>query len=176
MVSGDVRLGDRLFFRIADADLRGDGKLLWCGLAATKPGEATAVGFSLAGDELWSYPLPVGVPSQPIEPIITGKVTRDGAGQWLLPGPDGSIHILTADGKLLDKFNYGGRAARAGHLRERRPARNGRGITRRAGSVEGGIGGRRTSFVPFPRIIPKRVSSGIVGNGSSDYAYNVRHK
>jgi hypothetical protein len=34
-------------------------------------------------------------------------VTRDGAGQWLLPGADGSIHILSADGRLFDKFNYG---------------------------------------------------------------------
>ena len=104
---GTVNMGNHLFFRIADADLRGDGKGLWCGLAATKPGVVTAIGFSLTGEELWNYPLPVGVPSQPIEPIITGKVTRDGAGQWLLPGPDGSIHILSADGKPLDKFNYG---------------------------------------------------------------------
>ena len=28
-------------------------------------------------------------------------------GHWLLPGPDGSIHVLTADGKPVDKFNYG---------------------------------------------------------------------
>ena len=110
-LEGDVKIGDHLFFRIANADLRGDGKPLWCGLAATKLGVVTAVGFSLTGEELcgeeWNYPLPVGVPSQPIEPIISGKLTRDGAGQWLLPGPDGSIHILSADGKPLDKFNYG---------------------------------------------------------------------
>ena len=29
------------------------------------------------------------------------------AGQWLLAGCDGSIHVLGADGKLIDKFNYG---------------------------------------------------------------------
>jgi hypothetical protein len=28
-------------------------------------------------------------------------------GQWILPGPDGSIHFIAADGKPLDKFNYG---------------------------------------------------------------------
>ena len=104
---GDLKIGGQLFFRIANVDLRGDGKPLWCGLAATKPGVATAIGFSPAGEELWNYPLPVGVPSQPIEPIITGKVTHNAADQWLLPGPDGSIHILSADGKPLDKFNYG---------------------------------------------------------------------
>jgi outer membrane lipoprotein-sorting protein len=111
---GQIRVSGRLLFRIADADLRGDGKPLWCGLAALKPGEAAAVGFILdggkgmdGGEEVWSYPLPVGVPSQPIEPIISGKLTNDGAGQWILPGPDGSIHVISADGKPLDKFNYG---------------------------------------------------------------------
>jgi peroxiredoxin len=110
---GEVNVGNRLLFRIADADLRGDGKPVWCGLAELKIGEPTAVGFSLvdgpplSGEELWRYPLPKGVQSQPIEPIISGKVTRDGAGQWLLPGADGSIHVISADGKPLDKFNYG---------------------------------------------------------------------
>jgi hypothetical protein len=54
---------------------------------------------------LWSYLLPAGIQPQPVEPIIAGKL--GGGGQWLLPGPDGSIHIVSADGKLLDKFNYG---------------------------------------------------------------------
>jgi len=44
---------------------------------------------------------------QPIEPIISGKITRDGPGQWILPGPDGSINFVTADGKPFDAFNYG---------------------------------------------------------------------
>jgi hypothetical protein len=38
---------------------------------------------------------------------VAGRLASDGPGQWLLPGPDGSIHILGADGALLDKFNYG---------------------------------------------------------------------
>ena len=51
--------------------------------------------------------LAAGVQPQPIEPIIPGKLTREGPGQWILPGPDGSIHIISADGKPLDKFNSG---------------------------------------------------------------------
>ncbi|HEY2827253.1 MAG TPA: hypothetical protein VGJ04_06600, partial [Pirellulales bacterium] len=31
----------------------------------------------------------------------------DTAKQWLIAGPDGSIHILGADGKPVDKFNTG---------------------------------------------------------------------
>jgi hypothetical protein len=104
---GEINVRNRFFNWITNADLRGDGELLWCGLAAVKVGDNTAVGFSLAGDELWNYSLPAGFQPQPIERIIPGRISRDGSGQWLLSGPDGSIHILSADGKPLDKFNYG---------------------------------------------------------------------
>jgi thiol-disulfide isomerase/thioredoxin len=92
---------------IVASDLRHDGQLLWCGLTATKVGENVALGISPRGEVLWSYPLPVGIAPQPIEPILSGKVTREGPDQWILPGADSSIHILSADGKLVDKFNYG---------------------------------------------------------------------
>lgn len=103
----DVKVGNEPVFRIVRADLRNDGNPLWCGLSLRELGKVTAIGFTLAGDALWSYPLPIGVSPQPIEPILTGRVTREGPGQWLLPGPDGSIHILSADGKPFDNFNYG---------------------------------------------------------------------
>ena len=103
----EISIPDRMFHWVVSADLRGDGQPLWCGLAAPKLGDNLAVGLSLKGEELWNYLLPAGVQPQPIEPIIVGKLTREGPSQWILPGPDGSVHILTADGKLLDKFNYG---------------------------------------------------------------------
>jgi hypothetical protein len=56
---------------------------------------------------LWSYDLPAGHPTLPIEQIIPGQITSAPPGQWLLPAADGSIHILSADGRLLDRFNYG---------------------------------------------------------------------
>ncbi len=92
---------------IVAADLRGDGQPLWCAMVAPKLGENLAIGLSLDGKELWTYPLPAGVQPQPIEPIIPGKLTRSGPGQWILPGPDGSIHVVSADGKPWDKFNSG---------------------------------------------------------------------
>jgi len=100
---------NRIIGCIAAADLQGDGRLLWCGLSgsAVKMGETTALGFDLDGRELWNYPLPVGLQPQPIEPIISGKITSQGPGQWILPGPDGSINFVAAGGKPLDAFNYG---------------------------------------------------------------------
>ena len=104
---GEISVPNRPIGWIAAADLTGDGRLLLCGLSAMKMGETTALGFDLGGRELWNYPLPVGLQPQPIEQIISGKITRQGPGQWILPGPDGSINVVTADGKPLDAFNYG---------------------------------------------------------------------
>ncbi len=104
---GEVKIPDCILRWIVAADLRGDGQPLWCAMAEPKLGDNLAIGFSLDGKELWSYPLPAGVQPQPIEPIIPGKLTRSGAGQWILPGPDGSIHVVSADGKPWDKFNSG---------------------------------------------------------------------
>ncbi len=105
--NGEISVRSRFFNWIASADLRGDGRGQWCGMSAKKTGDNIAVGFSLSGEELWSYILPTGIPQIPIDPIVPGRVTRDGPGQWLLPGLDGSIHVVSADGVPLDKFNYG---------------------------------------------------------------------
>ncbi|MBU4273968.1 MAG: redoxin domain-containing protein [Planctomycetes bacterium] len=105
--NGEISVRNRFFHWIASADLRGDGRGQWCGMSAKKTGDNIAVGFSLSSEELWSYTLPAGVPQIPIEPIVPGRVTRDGPGQWLLPGLDGSIHVVSADGVPLDRFNYG---------------------------------------------------------------------
>ena len=92
---------------MAAGELAGDGHLAWCGLSARSMGEDVALGFNLKGDMLWNYPMSKGSLQQPIEQIISGKITHDGPGQWLLPGADGSISIISLDGKLLDQFNYG---------------------------------------------------------------------
>jgi peroxiredoxin len=92
---------------IRAADLRGDGKPLWAALSVGREGQTVIVGTNLQGEALWTYPLPKGLPRQPIEPIIPGRITVDGPGVWILPGADGSIHFIAADGKPIDQFNYG---------------------------------------------------------------------
>jgi peroxiredoxin len=92
---------------IRTADLVHDGKPLWAALSVGPEGQTVILGISLKGDVLWSYPLPKGLPRQPIEPIIPGQATPEGPGVWILPGADGSIHFVSADGKPLDQFNYG---------------------------------------------------------------------
>ncbi len=105
--SPDIVVPRRFLQSIVAADLAGDGQWRYCAVASRKLGENLVLGFNLKGEDLWNYTLPQGFQSQPIEPIIAGKLTAGAAGQWLLPGPDGSIHILDADGRLVDQFNYG---------------------------------------------------------------------
>ncbi|HTU26584.1 MAG TPA: redoxin domain-containing protein, partial [Pirellulales bacterium] len=76
-------------------------------LSASKPSEFVAVGLDFHGSELWNYPLPVGVRNTPCDQLIPGHVLGNAPGQWLLTGADGSIHILAADGSLLDRYQYG---------------------------------------------------------------------
>ena len=49
----------------------------------------------------------MGVHARPIEVISTADLSGDGSKEWLIAGPDGSVHVLSADGKQVDKFNTG---------------------------------------------------------------------
>jgi hypothetical protein len=104
---GEIAIPNRPLHTLVAADLAGNGHSSWCGLSATKLGEDVAVGFSLEGEELWNYALPQGPHPRPIELILSGKLLPNGPGQWILPGADGSIHVLSPEGKLLERFNYG---------------------------------------------------------------------
>ncbi len=95
-----------VYYLVAD-DLDHSGNNSYCGLAGTASGENTALGIALDGRELWNYTLPPGVHGRPVEVITSGDIAGDGNRDWLLAGPDGSIHILAADGKPIDKFNTG---------------------------------------------------------------------
>ncbi len=103
----DVTVPGQGLFWIMASDLGGTGKLDWLGLTAPKQGESVAVGLNLQGQLLWKYPLPIGAQQKPIEPVTSGRITAEGPRVWLLPTADGSIHILGADGTLLDRFNHG---------------------------------------------------------------------
>ena len=69
-------------------------------------GNFTAVGLTPSGDVTWKYALPSGT-QQAVESIVVGRLLPGAERQWLLPGSDGSIHVLAADGTLIDRFNYG---------------------------------------------------------------------
>ena len=92
---------------VTAADLTGDGQPELCALGLGKPGDNRVIGLDLQGNELWSHDLPPDVHEKPIERIVPGRLFVGAQSQWLLPGSDGSIHVLAADGKLIDRFHYG---------------------------------------------------------------------
>jgi thiol-disulfide isomerase/thioredoxin len=104
---GEVIVQNRPLYSAYAADLTGGGQPSWCGLSMPELGRTIVVGFNLKGEELWAYELPKGVHEQLIEPVTTGRLTGSAPGQWVLAAADGSIHVLGADGKLVDRFNYG---------------------------------------------------------------------
>jgi len=104
----DLVIPDRFVRLIVAADLDGDGRQEFCGLSPTRePNVEVVLGIGPGGEEAWNYPLPPGIHQHPIEAVTSGKLLPGDSAQWLAAAADGSIHIVAADGKLVDQFNYG---------------------------------------------------------------------
>jgi thiol-disulfide isomerase/thioredoxin len=102
----DFILPDRSIIWAYAADLAHNGNPYWCALTASQLGENQVFGLDSKGMYTWNYTMPEGV-HEAFEPIASGNLTDSRTGQWLLAGVDGSIHILSAEGKPIDRFNYG---------------------------------------------------------------------
>jgi hypothetical protein len=105
-------LSDAYLRLIFAADLDGDEERELCGIAGKLLGQAAyvdmAVGLSPRGNERWRYSLPKGVPHHPmLEMVVGGDLLVADAGQWVIAGVDGSIHIVDINGNVIDRFNYG---------------------------------------------------------------------
>jgi len=105
---GEISVGRFAVTSLVAADLDQDGNLERCALVV-RPGEGprvTAIGLDAELRPVWQYPLPPGVHRTGIERIIPARLSPTDGG-WLLPGADGSIHLLSAKGEPVDQFNYG---------------------------------------------------------------------
>ena len=104
----EIRIPNRTLTTLAAEDVNGDGQVEICALAIDPKnlGRYTAIGLDEAGTELWSYAMPPGNHNYVVERIVPARLGVNDGG-WLLPGPDGSIHLLTANGELVDRFHYG---------------------------------------------------------------------
>jgi len=121
-VQPPLSLPDRKLVWVAGSDFGIPGAARhYCALTGGEVGRNEAVGLTIRRGQLtetWSYRLPDGVPGQPIELIVPGRIAVEDAnsdaaegpdtvGVWLLPGPDGSIHIVDVEGRVVERFNYG---------------------------------------------------------------------
>ena len=103
-----VQVGRRFIRAVYAEDLDGDGTSELCALASTGPGKDELIGLDKGGREQWAYPLPQGMHGHPaIESVVAANLLQSPIKQWLAAGPDGSVHLIAADGTLIDRFNYG---------------------------------------------------------------------
>ena len=106
-IAGSVRLKGFSFQWVVAGDLNLDGRMEFAAIAAERTGKIEVIGFSLDGRLLWQHPLPDGVLTQPIDPILVGKLEPQGQDCWVVPGADGSLRFIGVDGTKLDEFNTG---------------------------------------------------------------------
>ncbi|MCA9213611.1 MAG: hypothetical protein KDB27_11125 [Planctomycetales bacterium] len=76
-------------------------------MSYTLEGRLIAIGLNRSLEEQWSYGLPNGVFQSQIRSPLSAKMFSDRTWQWLMAGPDGSVHIVSDDGTFFDAFNSG---------------------------------------------------------------------
>ncbi len=102
----EIKIPDQFFRTIATAPLGPGGKLSYAGLGLTPEGNDVFIGFTLGGQERFSYALPRGDQHPSLEQVTWGPLVGDSP-HWVVAGPEGSVHFVADDGQLLDRFNYG---------------------------------------------------------------------
>jgi hypothetical protein len=102
-----VKVGNWPILRLVAGQFRSPRGAVLLGITHDEQFRPFAVGLTHELKEVWNYPLRAGTHAQPIEPICASDLWADAPGQWWLAGPDGSIHVISADGKWFDSFHYG---------------------------------------------------------------------
>ncbi|MBN2216260.1 MAG: hypothetical protein JW719_02675, partial [Pirellulales bacterium] len=106
-VAGRLEVPGRLLYWIAAADLDADGQTELCGLSADLEGNNLALGMTPDGQLQWKHDLPRGLPGPMVELAVPAWLRSEGPGQWVLLGADASLHVVSAQGEPIDRFNYG---------------------------------------------------------------------
>ncbi len=93
--------------RLAVASFPTPTQAAMVGISNDPKGNLVAVGLTSQLRECWNYQLPAGAHQQPIEPIASSNILEGHQGEWWFAAADGSIHVVTEDGKLHDSFARG---------------------------------------------------------------------
>lgn len=89
---------------VADA-----GRWALLGIASERVGSQQAVGIDAATlAREWTLPLADGVHRDgPIDPVAWADLLGTPRRQWLIAAPDGSVTMLWADGRVVDRYQHG---------------------------------------------------------------------
>ncbi len=100
-------IGSRVIHHLYAGIARAAEPPWYCGLTYNLNGQLSVIGLDDRLQERWTYPLPAGRYDSQVRIVTAAELLPDGGWQWLLAGPDGSIHIVAPDGTFHDHFNTG---------------------------------------------------------------------
>ena len=102
-----IQVGTWSVYYLAAAKRARADHAMYCGLAYTSDDKHVAFGIDSKWNRRWSYTLPQGMHSNPIQPVTSANLFADDLTFWLFSGPDGSIHVVSDNGEFRDQFRYG---------------------------------------------------------------------
>jgi hypothetical protein len=102
-----INVNGRAIHQLHAAQFASDRPTIYCGISYNEDGSLVAIGLNRDLQEQWSYNLPPGVFRNQIQFVTSGRIVDRPGGQWLLAGPNGSIHVVSDDGDFVDAFRYG---------------------------------------------------------------------
>lgn len=96
----------------------------YCAVSYGLEGRRLALGLGPEGDSKWRYSLPGGAFATQVQFVTSAPLLDDNTSHWLIAGANGSVHIMSQDGRMTDHFQVGqdiaglagGRHASAGIL------------------------------------------------------------
>ncbi len=102
-----ISVGQRTIHQLAANPTTSPRPTQFLGMSYTVDGRSIAVGLTPELREAWSYGLPGGVYSTQVQTPIWAQLLKGESGQWLLAGPDGSVHLIDDSGEFFDSFHVG---------------------------------------------------------------------
>ena len=102
-----IAVGSRAIHHLVAGGGSTDRPTMFCGISHTADGKRMAVGMDESLREVWSYGLPAGVFRSQLQYVDAGRLLDGPGHQWVMVGPDASIHIVADDGDFHDTFGYG---------------------------------------------------------------------
>jgi outer membrane lipoprotein-sorting protein len=103
--TGDKSLDQLRIHHLFQSRVGQDGSL--CGVSYAADGNRLVVGLDPSLRSTWRYELPAGSFPTQVSFITSAEILADGEDHWLVAGPDGSVHVISNDGRFTDTFHTG---------------------------------------------------------------------
>lgn len=102
-----LEVPNRQIHRMSAAEWTPSLMTTYCGVSYLADARLLAVGLNADLQEVWNYKLPVGQFNNQIQYLTAGRLRDPAQGEWVIAGPDGSVHIVSDDGEFSDSFAVG---------------------------------------------------------------------